>query len=213
VLYLRSADEGPAVALQENAIKDHVSLHGQSIDRVWIDTASFSVPLDERRELKSFIHSLEEGDRLYLYDLEAVTPKAGELLQFLHCIFEHGLQLVVARYGIVIDKETPSGVIVRLLNALRQKRRQRAMGRPRGSISRSKYDRYRDFIIEMIKEGRSVSEIAKELGASRSSIRDYIASRNLKEIALGTKPPKRRLPGESCKIDERIVHGDGDEKL
>jgi len=56
------------------------------------------------------------------------------------------------------------------------------MGRPKGSFSKSKFDPYKSRILEMLEAGISVSEIAKKLGVSRSSLKDYINSRSLKEI-------------------------------
>jgi DNA-binding NarL/FixJ family response regulator len=63
----------------------------------------------------------------------------------------------------------------------------------------------------MIRQGRSVSEIAKALDASRSSVRDYIVSRNLKKIALGDEIEAKQLP-KGCNIDERNDNGDSDNR-
>ena len=39
-------------------------------------------------------------------------------------------------------------------------------------------------------EGKSVSEMARTLGVSRSSLKDYIESRELKQVAQGSLLPK-----------------------
>jgi Mn-dependent DtxR family transcriptional regulator len=44
---------------------------------------------------------------------------------------------------------------------------------------------YLEQIIELLKKRRSVSEIARVLGVSRSSLKDYIESRELKEVVSG----------------------------
>jgi DNA-binding CsgD family transcriptional regulator len=73
-----------------------------------------------------------------------------------------------------------------MLSKQREKNRsisQKSIGRPRGSFSKSKFDPYKQEIVQMLEEGMSVSKIAKKLSVSRSSLKDYINSRSLKEIA------------------------------
>ena len=200
-IYLRRSEELPAIELQEHAIKDFLRANKEEDCTIYVDSTPLGVSLDERKGLRDFIHSLRSGDRVYIYDLSAITQRVGELVQFFNCIFEHDLALVVVRYGIEIKSDTKSSIVIKLLNTLREKNKSK--GRPKGRISVSKYDRYRDQIIQMLKEGRSVSEMAKELGVSRTSLRDYIVSRDLRDIALKSKIKLRQLPQSGCKINEK----------
>jgi len=205
-IYLRSKSDRYSLAVQEKNIKDYMSLGGYEVADVEVEVTPASKPLDERREFKDFLHSLRKGDRIFVYDLRALSSRIGELVQILNCIFNHDLELVVTKYGVTIDKETPAHIVISLLNQQRQENRQEAphTGRPKGSISRSKYDQYREQIIDLIKEGKSVSEIAKILDVSRSSIRDYIASRELKKVALGKSSFEvEELPQTECKINHK----------
>jgi DNA invertase Pin-like site-specific DNA recombinase len=200
VVYLRSSEDTWPLALQENTIKDLLQVKGIEADKIEVDETPMGALLDERTDFKSFIHALRPGDTIYIYDLAVLSPKVGELVQFFNCLFEHDLRLVIAKYDLTIDKESRAEDVIRILNTLRQENKAKKMGRPKGSISRSKYDKYREKIVEMIKEGRSVSEMAKVLGVSRTSLRDYIVSRNLKEVALGERVAQE-LPKTECKID------------
>jgi len=211
LIYLRDAEEAPALALQENAIRDYMCVEGIGPERIETDTTPMGVSLDERSDFRDLIHSLQPGDRIYIYDLSVISRRMGELVQFFNCLFEHDLELVVVQYGIRIDRRSPAVVAVRLLNTMRDESRRSRLGRPKGSISRSKFDAHRERIIEMIRQGRSVSEIAKALGASRSSVRDYIVSRNLKKIALGDELEAKTLP-KGCDINERNDHGECDNR-
>jgi len=74
-----------------------------------------------------------------------------------------------------------------LLNKLRQEEKEKTnqIGRPKGSKSSSKFDVYRGEIISLLSDGESVSAIARELKVSRSSLKDYIESRGIKELVEG----------------------------
>jgi len=45
---------------------------------------------------------------------------------------------------------------------------------------------YQPQIIDFLKEGMNVSTIARELGVSRSSLKDYIESRGIRELVEGS---------------------------
>ena len=60
------------------------------------------------------------------------------------------------------------------------------IGRPKGSKSSSKFDKYISDIILLLKEKKSVSEMARILNVSRSSLKDYVESRELKQLAFGS---------------------------
>jgi len=88
----------------------------------------------------------------------------------------------------LITKETPIGQVMPLLNELREETQDKrnGVGRPKGSKSRSKFDTMQPKILQMLKDGQNVSAIARELGVSRSSLKDYIESRSLKELVDNT---------------------------
>ncbi len=205
-IYLRSKSDRYSLAVQEKDVKNFMHLNGYEIGAIEIEVSPLNRPLDERVEFKTFIHMLKRGDRIFVYDLRALSQRVGELIQILNCIFNHEIELVITKYGAVINKDTPSYVVISLLNQQREENKNQEIhtGRPKGSISKSKYDIYREKIIRMIKEGKNVSEIAKELGVNRSSIRDYINSRELKKIALGDmKIEILDLPKNECKINQK----------
>ncbi|BCD59409.1 MULTISPECIES: recombinase family protein [unclassified Nitratiruptor] len=203
-IYMRSHIEKYSIAIQEKSIQEYLHSHNIKEAVTYTESAPTSKKLDERKELKEFIHSLTAGDRLFIYDLRVISQRVGEVVQFLNCIFNHNLQLIVTKYAVRIQKETPAYVVVSLLNQLRQENRNEPMhkGRPKGSLSKSKFDAFRDTIIMMLKEGYSVSQIAKKIGASRSSIRDYITSRELDKIVQG-EISSLKLPHISCEINNK----------
>jgi anionic cell wall polymer biosynthesis LytR-Cps2A-Psr (LCP) family protein len=79
-------------------------------------------------------------------------------------------------------------VVLGLVDQLRQILQadaKKEIGRPKGSRSASKFDQFHDAIIKHLKAQKSVSEMSRIFGVSRSSLKDYIESRELKEVASG----------------------------
>jgi response regulator of citrate/malate metabolism len=79
-------------------------------------------------------------------------------------------------------------VVLGLIDQLRQVLQddaKKGIGRPKGSKSSSKFDIHLEKIIDLLKQRHSVSEIARILGVSRSSLKDYVESRELKEVVNG----------------------------
>jgi hypothetical protein len=91
----------------------------------------------------------------------------------------------------VISNELPAvntlSVLVRVRDEKIHPKPEAIQGRPKGRMSKSKFDIYRPKVIAMLEDGASVSEISKALHVSRSSLKDYINSRGLKELAKTKK--------------------------
>jgi len=113
-----------------------------------------------------------------------LSDKAEELIKVINCMLSHSINLWLVRSNMVINKETSMVDIFPLLNALRQEEKEKTnhIGRPKGSKSSSKFDVYQSQILSLLGEGMSVSAIARELEVSRSSLKDYIESRGIKEL-------------------------------
>jgi len=184
-----------SVLNQENALKEFAQKHQLSIDDYYIDFLPATSSLEDRVELKEFIYSLEEESKVLVYDFWVLSNKVGELVKLCTCFFKKGIVLVNCDKNVIIDKNTPSLLSLGLINEFRDDNLKSAqdlkIGRPKGSISKSKFDRFRNDVLTMLREGISVSKIARELNLNRSSLKDYIESRNLKEIAAS----RERLEG------------------
>jgi DNA-binding CsgD family transcriptional regulator len=87
----------------------------------------------------------------------------------------------------LMNKETEMVEIFPLLDTLREEKKEKnnQIGRPKGSKSSSKFDIYQREIISFLRDGMNVSAIARELSVSRSSLKDYIESRGIRELVEG----------------------------
>ena len=143
-------------------------------------------PLKERRSFQDFLHSLKEGDQLVVDRIEVLGGTMEEVIVVINCMLSHGITLHIVTPELIVNRETGLALllplIVRLDENRQKEKRDHRVGRPKGRRSASKFDVFLPRIMEGLKADKSVSALARELGVSRSSLKDYIESRRLKEI-------------------------------
>jgi len=187
--YLRQMPGQGNLSQQQRVILSFALTQGIQIDKEVIEYSTKNRPIEEREEFEKFLHSLQENeDRIIVEHLSILSDVVEELVKVINCMLSRGITLYIAGSGTEITKETPMVEVFPLLNDLReaQKAKTGQIGRPKGSRSSSKFDIYQAQIISLLKEGMSVSAIARELGVSRSSLKDYIESRGIKELVEGS---------------------------
>ncbi|HIP03140.1 MAG TPA: hypothetical protein EYG75_06455 [Campylobacterales bacterium] len=187
IAFLRGKNKLFSTSAQQEFIINYAKKNGIAIEMTEIDNDLSSKILENRKTPLDLLDSLKPGDTILIYDLWVFSQKVGELAKVFDCILRHNINLHICKQEMVINAKMPSGVLMNLLSQQREKNlvdKSSSMGRPKGSFSKSKFDKYKSQIVAMIQEELSVSEIAKRLEISRSSLKDYINSRSLKEIAL-----------------------------
>jgi DNA invertase Pin-like site-specific DNA recombinase len=144
--------------------------------------------IDERDQFEGFIQGLKSGDIIIVDEIWMLSEKMDEIVKVINCMLSRGITLYIASSNSTINIDSLASEIFPLLNTIReeQQKRENHVGRPRGSRSKSKFDRYQTEIISLLREGMSVSAISRELRVSRSSLKDYIESRGIKEMIKGS---------------------------
>jgi len=158
------------------------------IDDEFIDHTSQNKRLDERLEVTKYFQSQKKAT-LLIYDVWVLTTNMEDLIKIFSCLLKHELSVHFIKQSVVMTQESSAMLVLGLMDQLRQKLHndaKRVIGRPKGSRSSSKFDKYVNEIITYIREDKSVSEMARILGVSRSSLKDYIESRELKQLAFGS---------------------------
>ena len=185
IVFLRGRVQDFSILDQQSYILDYAKNMGLSIDSSELDNSSYNLPLENREIFLSFLKTLKEGDIVLTYNIYSLSKKIGEIVKIFDCIFKHKIILHLVYDNIIIDKDTPASFVVDLLSKAREKnmKKQISVGRPKGSFSKSKFDSYRSQIVSMLSQGYSVNSIANKLSISRSSLKDYINSRALKDVA------------------------------
>ena len=207
IAYLRGRRQDVSISDQQSYILEYAKNTGISIDKTEIDIASYSMPLEDREEFLKLLKSLKEDDMILVYDIYSLSKKVGELVKIFDCIVKHKIKLNLCNDGIIIDNTSSASFILDLLSKTREinlQNKNSSVGRPKGSFSKSKFDTYRQKIVSMLSKGYNVSTIAKELSVSRSSLKDYINSRSLKDIAK-----LEDLPIKNMESSVNNIYADG----
>ncbi len=186
--YLRQMPDNANLSEQQRNIISFSLTQGMEIDKEVIEYSTKNHPIEERKQFEEFLHSVLDGDTLIVDTLSVLSDKAEEMIKIFNCMLSRDIKLYVASLQLHVTKETPIVKIFPLLNDLReaQKARSNQIGRPKGSRSSSKFDVHQAKIIALLREGMNVSAIARELGVSRSSLKDYIESRGIRELVEGS---------------------------
>ena len=186
--YLRQMPEGNTISDQQGHILSFLLAKGLIVDKEVVEYSGKTHRIEDRKKFEAFMHSLQEGDSLIVDALFVLSHHAEELIKIITCMLSRKIDLFVASSKICIDKDTKIVEVFPLLNDLReaQKAKSNQIGRPKGSRSSSKFDVYHPRIIALLREGLSVSAIARELEVSRSSLKDYIESRGIRALVDGS---------------------------
>ena len=182
--YLRQLSDSNSLSQQQQNILSYSLAKSLTIDKEVMEYSSSNHTIEERETFESFIHSLKEGDIIITHSLLILSSHTNEIIKIINCMLSHKVDLYITESQTLINRETNITEVFPLLNTLteEQKEKKKQIGRPKGSRSSSKFDAFQSQIITYLKEGMSVSAIARELQVSRSSLKDYIESRELRRL-------------------------------
>lgn len=200
IILLKNISDKVNIIEQQDTILAYASKNRISIELIEIETSDFSKVLEERSEFKGFLRSLKTNGTLIIYDFWVLSSSVSELVKVVECLMRRNISLhIVNKKEIIEASMTPLNVLTILAkerDIQRQPKGHSRRGRPTGRMSQSKFDQYRSQVIAFLEEDMSVSQIARTLKVSRTSLKDYINSRNLKALAqakkelLGATPKK-----------------------
>ena len=186
--YMRQVPDFPNLTTQQSDILSFSLIKELTIDKEVVEYATKNLLLDEREEFEDFLQTMQDGYTVIISSLYILSDRVEELVKVINCMLSHNVNLWIVDKNMLMNKDTNMVDIFPLLNALRteEKEKTKHIGRPKGSKSSSKFDIYQREIISHLSDGMSVSAIARELDVSRSSLKDYIESRGIKELIEGS---------------------------
>lgn len=186
--YMRQVPGFPHLTTQQSDILSFSLRNELDIDQEVVEYATKNILLDERKDFEEFLQTMQEGYTVIVSSLFVLSNRVEELIKVINCMLSHSVNLWIVDANLLMNKETNMVEIFPLLNALREEEKEKTnlIGRPKGSKSSSKFDVHQREIISFLREGMNVSAIARELDVSRSSLKDYIESRGIRELVEGS---------------------------
>ena len=176
--------------------------------------------MEDRKEFKGFLRSLENNDHIIIFDLFTFSQNVEELVEIFKCLLTRFITVHIANLNIAIEINSKPLILLELLSKqgelTKNMEKEKIQGRPKGRMSKSKFDIYRSQVIELLENRVSVSEISKILNVSRTSLKDYINSRGLKDLVkakiLLLKSSKKQIfhanthTAKECSLIKEIIN-------
>lgn len=182
VSYVRADKDFETIFEQIKLVSAYKEKLNITVEVERVDHLSQNKRLSQRYDVVELFRSLK-GDTILVYDVWVLSANIEDVVQMFSCLLKNDVEIHFIRQGIKINAQSDIMVAMGLIDQLRQRlnnESKKGIGRPRGSKSSSKFDGKLDLIIELLKADKNVSEISRVLGVSRSSLKDYIESRELK---------------------------------
>jgi len=203
IAYIRPDKNFAPAHEQLQMINSYAIANNLVIDDEFVDYTSQNKRLEERKEVTQYFQS-KQNATLLVYDVWVLTTNMEDLIQMFSCLLKNEFSVHFIKQSVIMTQQSNVMLVLGLMDQLRQRMQnesKRVIGRPKGSRSSSKFDVYINEILQFIKEGKSVSEMARILGVSRSSLKDYIESRELKQVAFGSLLPETPNDAEAQVIN------------
>ncbi|MDY0265136.1 MAG: recombinase family protein [Sulfurospirillum cavolei] len=211
IALLKNKNDNSHITIQQKQILKYAHHNDLKIDTTEIENSNPNLDLEERKEFKGFLRSLSPNDHLVIFDLSTFSSNVEELVKVLECLLTRSISIHIADENMRIDLQSSPLALLQLLVKQRELNKklekEKMQGRPKGRMSKSKFDMHRPYIIELLEQKTSISEISKILHVSRTSLKDYVNSRGLKDlvkakISLLKTPKKETQPPKNTALKE-----------
>ena len=195
VAYFKTSKDRHEVREQRQTIVEFVQREGIALSQ-FIEMPAFG---GEKR-IDQLIGHLEPGDTLIVSELSRIGRSVGQIVRTVDALIKAKIRFIVVKEGIWLDEElnTQNQAMVRMFSLLAQTDRQlvsihtkeglssargkgKKLGRPKGSLGRSKLDGKTGEIKRLLALGVSKGAIARIMGVGRTTVNNFIKSRGLIE--------------------------------
>ena len=199
IAYVRVSSNKQDADLQELEIRRYADEKKMTIDEVLsLEMSSHKTPL--QRRIDEMLEKLNQGDTLIITEISRLGRSTSEVIQLINSLFEQKIRLIAIKQGLDLNAHDMQSKIVitlfsllselerdlisiRTKEALASKKAQgQILGKPKGTIQKSKFDDDLQKIKSYLKDGVSIRRISQNLGYSNHiGLNNYIRSRKVKE--------------------------------
>lgn len=199
--YLRTSTDKQDLNNQKLEILEFARKRSLNIDE-FIEIAISSRKTTKQRRIDEVLTKLVDSDVLILTELSRLGRSTTEVISIVNEILSRNIRLIVIKHNLDLSKSDMNSKIVitlfslfaelerdlvslRTKEALTAKRSQGIiLGKPKGTIQNSKFDKDLDRIRELLLLGLSVRKIAKVLGyKNHLSLNTFVSKRKLRHTS------------------------------
>ena len=196
--YLRISTDQQDLNNQKLEILDFARRQEIRVDD-FIEISISSRKTTKQRRIDELLHKLDDSDTLIVTELSRLGRSTSEIIALVNQLLHRNIQLIVIKQNLDLTQHDMSSKIIvtlfallaelerdlvslRTKEALAAKKAQGIkLGKPKGTIQASKFDKDRERIEELLRLGLSVRKIAKHLGYnSHIGLNTYINKRNIR---------------------------------
>ncbi len=198
VAYLRASTNKQDLSHQKLEVLEFARKSGFAIDD-FVEITMSSRKTSKQRRINELVESLKEADTLIVTELSRLGRSTIEVIALMNALIARNIRIRVIKQNMDIrQQDMQSKVMVTLLSlfaelerdlvslrtkeALAAKKAQgQTLGKPKGTLQKSKYDKDVEKIKELLGYGLSVRKITKVLGYhNHISLNTYINKRKLR---------------------------------
>lgn len=202
IAYLRASTDKQDLNNQKLEILDFARRKGLSVDDFVEITMSSRKTLKQRR-IDEVLEMLDEADILIVTELSRLGRSTAEVISLVNALVAREVRVIILKNNLDISQNDMNSKIMitlfslfaelerdliglRTKEALAAKKSQgQILGKPKGTIQKSKFDKDIEKIKELLVYGLSVRKISKVLGyTSHIALSTYIKKREIRKIEL-----------------------------
>ncbi|MEI6707173.1 MAG: recombinase family protein [Methylococcales bacterium] len=206
--YLRASTDKQETNNQKLEVLEFARKKDLKIDDFIELTMSSQKPSKQRR-IDELINRLNPSDTLIITELSRLGRSTAEVISLINTLVENNVRVVILKQQLDIHQHDMNSKIIitlfslfgelerdlvslRTKEALAAKKSQgQTLGKPKGTIQRSKFDQHIEQIKALLEIGLSVRKIAKVLGYNHHiALNTYINKRQVRFLKVGAKPLK-----------------------
>ncbi|MFQ5434927.1 MAG: recombinase family protein [Anaerolineae bacterium] len=200
IAYIRASTGKQDVNNQKLAILEFTRHANLKVDE-FVEITISSRKTSKQRRIDELLEKLVDSDTLVVTELSRLGRSTSEVVTLVNELLQRNIRVIVIKQNLDIAQHDMSSKIIvtlfslfaelerdlvslRTKEALATKKAQGIqLGKPKGTIQASKFDKDRERIAELLRLGMSVRKIAKVMGYSNHiGLNTYIKKRKIREL-------------------------------
>jgi DNA invertase Pin-like site-specific DNA recombinase len=210
VAYLRVSTGSQDLVNQKMAVLDYARRQRFTVDQ-FVEAQASSRKTPAQRGIEDLLGTLAAGDRLVVSELSRLGRSLGQVIRIVDELVRQKVHFVAIKEAIRFDEkqDMQTKVMIALFGLFAEVERElisqrtkeglaaarakgRLLGRPKGSLGKSKLDGKEEEIRLLVEKTVSKASIAKIVGVSRTALHHFIRTRKLDPKASKGKSRGRR---------------------